>query len=239
MPPFDPVATTSTALAHLAAALAPAGGPVAAVVVLTVLVRLALHPFTRAAVRGERARLRLAPRVADIRRRHAGNLGTMSAELSALYRSEGISPVAGVLPMLAQVPIFLVLFAAFRDPHGPLAAARLFGVPLSTHAFTAAGVAHVAVYAGLFAVVVALARVNSRRAAMIMRINAAAAASDPNAASTGPAPGVEAAMGRIGRALPYALLVSAAVLPLATAIYLVTTTAWSTAENAALRRGLL
>jgi hypothetical protein len=36
----------------------------------------------------------------------------------------------------------------------------------------------------------------------------------------------------------YALLVSAAVLPLATGIYLATSTAWSAAENAALRRGL-
>jgi YidC/Oxa1 family membrane protein insertase len=251
---IHPVAITSSLLAHLATAFASIGGAVAAIIVLTLLVRLAVHPLTRAAVRGERARLRLAPRVLELRRRHAGNIGQLSAETSALYKREGISPLAGMLPMLIQAPIFLILYAAFRDANGPLAGAHLFGVPLATHAFATAGPAHVAIYAALFAILAALAWITSRRAAMLMRINAASSAANAlpagaasrskrGAASTAVAatdsPIVEAMVGRLGRIMPYALLISAAVLPLAAVIYVATTTTWSAVENVALRRGLL
>lgn len=45
-------------------------------------------------------------------------------------------------------------------------------------------------------------------------------------------------MARVGRIAPYFVLLSAAFLPLAAGLYLVTTTAWSAAENTLLRRGL-
>jgi YidC/Oxa1 family membrane protein insertase len=128
--------------------------------------------------------------------------------------------------VLIQAPIFLVLYAAFRDPHGPLATARVLGVPLSTHAFAAAGPAHLLVFGVLFAALGGLARVNSRRAAMLARVNEVA-----------PEPGPGTVVARLARVLPYAVLISAAVLPLATGVYLVTTTAWSVGENALLRRG--
>src|SRR5262245_35732733 len=88
----NPVALMSTALTTLATTLHPVGGPVAAIVLLTVVVRVALHPLTRAAVRGERARARLAPRLAELRKRHGSNLGRLVEETQLLYRSERVSP---------------------------------------------------------------------------------------------------------------------------------------------------
>lgn len=262
---IHPVVFTSSLLAHLAIAFAPVGGAVAAIIALTLLVRLAVHPLTRAAVRGERSRLRLAPRVTEIRRRYAGNLPQLRTELTALYKRENLSPFAGFLPLLVQAPIFLVLYAAFRDSHGPLAGAHLFGVPLATHAFAAAGIAHFATYGVLFVALAALAWLSSRRAARLMTANTAMTSNATVASSRAVAPSrtsgsrrtltadrtatssrsavdtasVEATVTKLGRIMPYALLISAVVLPLAAVIYLVTTTAWSTIENAALRRGLL
>ena len=123
----------STALSHLASALSPVGGAVAAIVVLTLAVRLALHPLTRAAVRGERVRARLAPRLAELRQRHGSDLVRLSQETQSLYRSEQISPFVGVLPLLVQLPMIFVLYRVFSHGDGPLAAAHLFGVPLHAH----------------------------------------------------------------------------------------------------------
>jgi membrane protein insertase Oxa1/YidC/SpoIIIJ len=78
---LHPVTAASTALEFLSTTLHPIGGAVAAIVVLTLLVRLALHPLVRAAVRGERARAALAPRVAELRRTHAGNVTARFADL--------------------------------------------------------------------------------------------------------------------------------------------------------------
>jgi YidC/Oxa1 family membrane protein insertase len=58
----------SVMVAHLATLLAPVGGTAAAIIVFTMFLRLLLHPLTRAAVRGEKVRQRLAPQAAQLRR---------------------------------------------------------------------------------------------------------------------------------------------------------------------------
>lgn len=221
-----PVAFAAAIVSHLSAMLNPVGGAVAAIIVLTLAVRLAVHPLTRAAVRGERARARLAPRIAELHRKHGKDLTTFGEEMATVYRGEKISPFAGMLPMLAQAPVFIVLYRVFAQANGPLAAAHLLGVPLSARFIATAGGlgVHVAVFAVLFAALAALAWWNARRARVIIRANA------------GPPP--SGAMAAVLRFAPYALLISGAVLPLAAGIYLVTSTAWSAAENTALRRGL-
>jgi len=199
--------------------LSDIGGAAVAIVVVTLLIRLALHPLTRAAVRGERARAALAPRIAELQRKHRGNAVRLAEELTALYREQQISPFAGVLPLLAQAPVFIVLYQAFRS--GTLGASRLFGVPLSAHLATGG---HLLVFAAVLAIVAVLAWGTARRAAYVMRAT-------PDAAPTGP-------VATVAKLAPYTLLVSAALLPLANVLYLVTSTAWTLAENTLLRRGL-
>src|ERR1700704_3163330 len=112
--PLDgPASAASVLVTHLADLLAPIGGTAAAIVAFTLLIRLLLHPLTRAAVRGERARQRLTPHIAELRRKHGKDPTTLAAELADLHRQEGISPLAGMLPMLAQMPFFLVMYQMF------------------------------------------------------------------------------------------------------------------------------
>ena len=222
---LNPVAAMSTALSHLASALTPVGGAVAAIVVLTIAVRLALHPLTRAAVRGERVRAGLAPRLAELRQRHGSDLIRLSQETQSLYRSEQISPFVGVLPLLVQLPMVFVLYRVFSHGDGPLAAAHLFGVSLHAHLLASLGSGGALVVFGVvLAVLAVIAWGNARRSTMIARVAAV-----PIAAG---------AIGALGRIAPYFLLISGIILPLAAGIYLVTTTAWSLAENTLLRRGL-
>jgi len=223
--PFNPVDLMSATLAHLASALSPVGGAVAAIVVLTLAVRLALHPLTRAAVRGERVRARLAPRLAHLRQRHGSDLVRLSQETRSLYRSEQISPYVGVLPLLAQLPIIFVLYRVFAYGDGPLVTAHLFGVSLHAHLLASLGSGATLVAFGVvLALLAAVAWANGRRSAMIARLAAV--------------PVAAGALGALGRIAPYFLLVSGVLLPLAAGIYLVTTTAWSRAENTLLRRRL-
>src|SRR5262245_45515457 len=115
----------SSLVANLSNLLSPVGGAVAAIIGLTLLVRLVVHPLTRAAVRGERACARIAPRVAQLRRRYAKDIPRLGTVLTNLYRGEGISPFAGVLPVLAQAPLFFLLYRTFTVSSAPVAAASL------------------------------------------------------------------------------------------------------------------
>lgn len=208
------------AIAGLAGALAPVGGAAAAILTCTVALRLALHPLTRAAVRGERARTALAPRIRELRRRHAKHPARLRTELAALYASAGVSPVAGLLPLLLQAPFLLVLYRAFTAPtvrgHANALLAHTFlGAPLSTHLRTGG---HPLAFVPLLVILAVIATITVRRGRRI-------------AAATG-APRLPGAT-----VLPYATLLSATFLPLVAVLYLATTLAWTAAENAALRRG--
>jgi len=194
----------------LATALTPFG----AVIAITLAVRAALHPLTRAAVRGERARMRLTPKLTELRRRHV-NDPVKAAEASlALHRAEGVSPFAGLLPVLAQAPVLILLYR--------LVLAEGAGTLLGQHLLSGAAPMFGLLLVGLAVV----AWLSSRRAAMLLRTNAAL---NP------PPAGV---LGRLPRLLPYTTVVAAAFVPMALAVYLLTSTSWTLVENILLRRGL-
>ncbi|MEV7778732.1 YidC/Oxa1 family membrane protein insertase [Kitasatospora sp. NPDC088351] len=213
---FDP----AVGLAHdVVSALAGLLPTALAIVLFTVCVRLALHPLARAAARGEKARARLAPQVAELNRKHKGKPEKLQAALAELYRKEKASPFAGCLPMLVQLPFFSVMYRLFTTPND-LLGHTLFGVPLGLHVHGATGPAQLAVFGVLYAGLAAVAYVGFRRARR-------AAAAQPT-----PQPGAAF--------LPYlsfGTVLFASLVPLAAAIYLLTTTTWSAAERAWLHRG--
>ena len=199
------VATVYPAFAAVVTAFAPIGGATTAIIVCTAALRLLLIPLTVLAVRGERARATLAPWIRDLQRRYASDRDRLQAEMLALYRSAGISPFAGVLPMLVQVPFFMVLYRLFTaTPIAGDLSARLLSGPALT-------------FVPVLLVVVGLALLAVRR----MRRMAAAT-------GTAPPPTVLSL-------LPFASLVTALVVPMAAVVFLVTTLTWTAVENAVLR----
>jgi YidC/Oxa1 family membrane protein insertase len=241
----------------LAASLAPLPGGLAAaaaIVVFTVAVRLVLLPLSYYALRGERARARMQPRVRELQRRYARQPERLRRELPALYRAEGTSVAAGCLPLLLQIPAFSLMYRLFvsRSVAGApntLLAHRLLAVPPGSQWLTGAGPvsAHGAVFAVLFALlaVAGLLAVRAARHAPPDRRPtpdqpgaggpAATSAATSAAATAGAA---DRAAGLLTRLLPFGSLVMAAIVPLAAGLYLLTTAAWTLAERAVLRRRL-
>ncbi|WP_269857736.1 YidC/Oxa1 family membrane protein insertase [Streptomyces sp. RPT161] len=220
-------------LSQLADGLAPLAGDsamAAAIVVFTLCVRLALHPLARAAARGERVRTRLAPRVAELNARYKGDPQRMRQAVTELYAKEGVSPITGCLPSLLQLPVFAVMYHLFSGSGGALRQHALAGAPLGGHwldAVRAGGVCgpQGLVYLAVFAVIAAVAAWTYRRA----RGTAAQAAPLPDA------PGA-AGLAKFLPLLSFGTLVTAALLPLATGLYLATTTTWTAVERALLQR---
>ncbi|MCX5586603.1 YidC/Oxa1 family membrane protein insertase [Streptomyces erythrochromogenes] len=190
----------------------------AAIVLFTVLVRLALHPLSRAAFRGA-------------------------------------TPVAGCLPLLLQLPVFFLMYQAFTSGN-ELLSHRLFAAPLGSRwtdalgeggLFGAQGLVFLALF-GAIAVVAAWSAVRGRRSAAAAAAAAAAAPKKPakpvkkgGAGAGAAAAGLpelsaeqQEAMRKLGGVLPllsFGTLITAAVVPLAAGLYLLTTTAWSVAER--------
>lgn len=146
----------------------------AAIVLFTALVRLLVHPLSRAAARGQKARTALQPRIAELRRKHARNPEKLQRAVLELHTEEKVSPLSGLLPSLCQMPAFFLLYHLFSSSSiggedNALLDHRLFAAPLGdrwTDALTGGGVFGAAgvVYLALFAVVAAVATFNFARA---------------------------------------------------------------------------
>jgi YidC/Oxa1 family membrane protein insertase len=241
--PIEAAYHVVSALAGLLALL-PAGlAAAAAIVLFTILVRLIVLPLGYYAFRGQRAQARLAPKIQELYKRHSGQPERLRSEMSALYAQEGTGMLTGCLPALLQVPFFMVVYRLFLSgtvggsPNG-LLQQRLLGASLGSHWLTGAGPwsGQGLVFAALFGLI-ALAAWLSARAAR--RWAAPAPGQQAGKALTTGAAGTAGATGVTGlllRALPFATVAIAAMVPLAAGLYLVTTTAWAVAERAVFNR---
>lgn len=217
-----------------------ASAAAAAIVLFTAFVRLLVHPLSRAAARGQRARAALRPRVAELRGKYRKNPEKLQKAVLALHAEEKVSPMSGCLPSLLQLPAFFLLYRLFSstslggDGNG-LLSHHLFAAPLGgrwSDALTHGGLfgAPGLVYVGLFAVVALVATFNFLRAKRSM--------AESGAVGMGGGEQVPG-LGAVGRVMPfmsYFTLVTVAVVPLAAALYVVTSTAWSAVERAVLYR---
>ncbi|MFI8889561.1 YidC/Oxa1 family membrane protein insertase [Streptomyces paradoxus] len=232
----------ATLVEHLADLLQPlfgASAAAAAIVLFTALVRLLVHPLSRAAARGQKARTALQPKIAELRKKHGKNPEKLQKAVLELHAEEKVSPLAGCLPGMLQIPAFFLLYHLFSsdtiggEANG-LLGHRLFAAPLGERwadalqggVLSGAGL----VYAGLFVVVACVAAFSYRIGKRMMAANPAA-----QAAGGEQLPG----LGAVTKVMPFMsffTLVTVAVVPLAAALYVVTSTAWSAVERAVLYR---
>ncbi|MEU0196700.1 MULTISPECIES: YidC/Oxa1 family membrane protein insertase [unclassified Streptomyces] len=226
-------------LADLLQPLFGASAAAAAIVLFTALVRLLVHPLSRAAARGQKARTALQPKIAELRKKHGKNPEKLQKAVLELHAEEKVSPLAGCLPGLLQIPAFFLLYHLFSsDTIGgranELLGHQLFAAPLGERWVDAldggllggAGL----VYVGLFAVVACVAVFSYRLSKRMMARNPVV-----------PAGGGEQVpgLGAVTRVMPFMsffTLVTVAVVPLAAALYVVTSTTWSVVERAVLYR---
>ena len=115
------------------------------IVFLVVTVRLLLFPLFVKQIKSQRAMQELQPEIAKLRKQYGSDRQGMSQAMMALQKERGVNPLAGCLPILPQIPVFLSLFHVLRrlapgaeglygwsDALTDQAArAELFGAPIS------------------------------------------------------------------------------------------------------------
>lgn len=127
--------------------LDPAGGLswALAIIFLVVTIRLILFPLFVKQVKSQRAMQELQPEIAKLRKQYGSDRQGMSQAMMALQKERGVNPLAGCLPILPQIPVFISLFHVLRRlaPGVPglygwsdqltdqAAKAKLFGAPIS------------------------------------------------------------------------------------------------------------
>lgn len=85
-----------------------------AIMLLTLAVMVVLMPLTVRATRSTIKMQLVQPKLKELQRKYKDDKATLNTELMELYKAEGINPVGGCLPMVAQLPVFLVLFRVLQ-----------------------------------------------------------------------------------------------------------------------------
>lgn len=84
-----------------------------AVIILTLLLKLALYPLGSMAIKAQKNLAQLQPKVEELQKKYKGDKEKLVKETLALYKKEKISPFSGFLPLLVQLPILIALFQVF------------------------------------------------------------------------------------------------------------------------------
>ena len=81
-----------------------------AILLLTVLIKLLLFPLAHKSMTAMSHMKKLTPKMQELRELHGHDKMKMHQETAALYKREKVNPMAGCLPLLLQIPVFLALY---------------------------------------------------------------------------------------------------------------------------------
>jgi len=84
------------------------------IMMLTIIVRSLLFPITYRQVKSMRRMQELKPDMDRIRADYKDDLPKQREEMARLYQERKVNPLGGCLPVLVQLPIFLVLYYTIR-----------------------------------------------------------------------------------------------------------------------------
>jgi YidC/Oxa1 family membrane protein insertase len=81
-----------------------------AIILLTILIKLVLFPFTHKSYESTSKMQAIQPKLKEIQAQYKSDPQKLNAKTAELYKEEGVNPMGGCLPMLFQFPIFIALY---------------------------------------------------------------------------------------------------------------------------------
>jgi YidC/Oxa1 family membrane protein insertase len=86
-----------------------------AIVIVTLLLKLLFYPLSEASGRSMAKMKALSPRLTALRETYKDDREKLNRAMMELYQREKVNPLAGCLPMLIQIPVFLAFYWVLRD----------------------------------------------------------------------------------------------------------------------------
>lgn len=87
-----------------------------AIILLTIIVRLAMWPLSLSQQRSMKKMQMLSPKLKELQNRYKSNPQVMQQKMMEFYKEHKFNPMGGCLPMLLQLPIFILLYSALMSP---------------------------------------------------------------------------------------------------------------------------
>ena len=85
-----------------------------AIIILTIVIKVLLLPFALKQIKSMKGMQEIQPKVAALQKKDKNDRAKLSIEMQKLYREHNISPLAGCLPLLIQMPFLVSIFYALQ-----------------------------------------------------------------------------------------------------------------------------
>ena len=86
-----------------------------AIIFLTIILKLILHPLSRSALIAQKKMRELEPEIKKIREVYKKDSHQVSLKTMELYRANGVKPWTGILNLAIQLPILIALYQVFYN----------------------------------------------------------------------------------------------------------------------------
>ena len=94
-----------------------------AIIIMTIIIRGALFPLSNKSYKSMKKMRDLGPKLAELKVTYADDQKSLNQAMIDLYRKEDVSPIAGIWPLVLQLPIFFalyrVLYTSIEMRHSP------------------------------------------------------------------------------------------------------------------------
>lgn len=86
-----------------------------AIILLTVLLKIVLWPFSLQSLKSQKAMSELQPKLKELQEKYKGKKEELAKATMQLYSKEKVSPFSSCLPLLIQFPFLIALYQVLRD----------------------------------------------------------------------------------------------------------------------------
>ena len=97
-----------------------------AIIIITVLVRVALYPLNLQAIKAQKALQEIQPKIQEIQKKYKHDKEKLTKATLELYQKGKVNPLSGCLPLLIQLPVLIALFWVFQKGLRPAEMAKLY-----------------------------------------------------------------------------------------------------------------
>lgn len=86
-----------------------------AIILITIVIKLLTYPLTQKSFTSQQQMKKLQPKIKELQQKFGHDRTALGQKQMELYREHGVNPVAGCLPILIQLPIWIAFFQMLRN----------------------------------------------------------------------------------------------------------------------------
>jgi YidC/Oxa1 family membrane protein insertase len=86
-----------------------------AIIILTAIIKLLLHPLNKKSIESQKNMAELQPKINELQAKYKNDKEKQASEMIKLYKEEKFNPFAGILLLFIQIPILIALYQVFQN----------------------------------------------------------------------------------------------------------------------------